>query len=407
MNKLTLIVFSLPLLFSCSDSVPKLPDMPNLSEIKEKLPDMPDILPDFSIPDSYKSDVLQGSVLDRYSVNQLKIGMTKSQVTDLIGSPSIIDLFHNAQWDYINFSTLHQRENIRYRLTLKFDGDLLVEIDTSGLNELPPLTAEEQALENNTIAQKDDAEEAKRLEELRLAEQAQIAKAKADAAEAKRLEELRLAEQAQIAKAKADAAEAKRLEELRLAEQAQIAKAKADAASIKKTENESLRYKIKRGDTLSVIARKHNTSVKQLKEINNLSTDFIRTGDVLIIHLSKLDTIKKKIAKEAAAQKAAEADRVAKEKAEAERVAKEKAEAERVAKEKAEAERVVAKEKAEAERVVAKEKAEADRIAKERAAKLAKEAEEKRIIEEVLEAAQKAEEERIALEASKPWYQFW
>ena len=317
MNKLTLIVFSLPLLFSCSDSVPKLPDMPNLSEIKEKLPDMPDILPDFSIPDSYKSDVLQGSVLDRYSVNQLKIGMTKSQVTDLIGSPSIIDLFHNAQWDYINFSTLHQRENIRYRLTLKFDGDLLVEIDTSGLNELPPLTAEEQALENNTIAQKDDAEEAKRLEELRLAEQAQIAKAK------------------------------------------------ADAASIKKTENESLRYKIKRGDTLSVIARKHNTSVKQLKEINNLSTDFIRTGDVLIIHLSKLDTIKKKIAKEAAAQKAAEADRVA------------------------------------------KEKAEAERIAKERAAKLAKEAEEKRIIEEVLEAAQKAEEERIALEASKPWYQFW
>ena len=382
MNKLTLIVFSLPLLFSCSDSVPKLPDMPNLSEIKEKLPDMPDILPDFSIPDSYKSDVLQGSVLDRYSVNQLKIGMTKSQVTDLIGSPSIIDLFHNAQWDYINFSTLHQRENIRYRLTLKFDGDLLVEIDTSGLNELPPLTAEEQALENNTIAQKDDAEEAKRLEELRLAEQAQIAKAKADAAEAKRLEELRLAEQAQIAKAK------------------------ADAASIKKTENESLRYKIKRGDTLSVIARKHNTSVKQLKEINNLSTDFIRTGDVLIIHLSKLDTIKKKIAKEAAAQKAAEADRVAKEKAEADRVAKEKAEAERVvAKEKAEAERI-AKEKAEAERI-AKEKAEAERIAKERAAKLAKEAEEKRIIEEVLEAAQKAEEERIALEASKPWYQFW
>jgi LysM repeat protein len=193
---------------------------------------------------------------------------------------------------------------------------------------------------------------------------------------------------------------------LRLAEQAQIAKAKADAASIKKTENESLRYKIKRGDTLSVIARKHNTSVKQLKEINNLSTDFIRTGDVLIIHLSKLDTIKKKIAKEAAAQKAAEADRVAKEKAEADRVAKEKAEAERVvAKEKAEAERI-AKEKAEAERI-AKEKAEAERIAKERAAKLAKEAEEKRIIEEVLEAAQKAEEERIALEASKPWYQFW
>jgi len=114
MNKLTFIAFSfsLPFLSACTPSIPTLPDMP-------------DILPDLSLPTLYKDDIQQGSVLTRFKINQLKIGMSTAQVQDLIGSPSIIDPFHNDQWDYINHSTLHEQADIHYRLILKFNQNQL------------------------------------------------------------------------------------------------------------------------------------------------------------------------------------------------------------------------------------------------------------------------------------------
>jgi membrane-bound lytic murein transglycosylase D len=47
-------------------------------------------------------------------------------------------------------------------------------------------------------------------------------------------------------------------------------------------------YKIKRGDTLLIIAKRFDIPVAQVKEINNLKSNSIRIGQVL--KLSKLDT---------------------------------------------------------------------------------------------------------------------
>ena len=66
----------------------------------------------------------------------LEIGMTKNQVMDLIGSPSIIDPFHQYQWDYINHSSIEGETKIQYRLRLIFDGNILAEIDKTGLSGL-------------------------------------------------------------------------------------------------------------------------------------------------------------------------------------------------------------------------------------------------------------------------------
>lgn len=129
MNKLILIAFSLPLMSSCLSSTPK----------PSTLPDTTNNTPFFSL---YKDDVQQGTILKRSRVNELKLNMSKSQVLSEIGSPSIIDPFHNNQWDYINHSTLHQANNIAYRLRLEFSNNKLVNIDKSGIASLPDVKEE-------------------------------------------------------------------------------------------------------------------------------------------------------------------------------------------------------------------------------------------------------------------------
>ena len=143
MKRLTFILLGCLILTGCSNSLPKAPDLPKLT--KFTMPDLPK-MPKLSLPswakpkmpsiDVYKPTILQGVILDIKEVNQLQLGMSKQSVMNLIGSPSIIDPFHQYQWDYINHSTIDGEIEIRYRLRLIFSGNLLSEIDKSGLEEL-------------------------------------------------------------------------------------------------------------------------------------------------------------------------------------------------------------------------------------------------------------------------------
>ena len=42
-------------------------------------------------------------------------------------------------------------------------------------------------------------------------------------------------------------------------------------------------YIVEKGDTLSSIAKKFNTTVSELKQLNDLTTDFIQVGQMLYI----------------------------------------------------------------------------------------------------------------------------
>ncbi|MDC0407622.1 outer membrane protein assembly factor BamE [Candidatus Thioglobus sp.] len=218
MNKLTLVLLSLslPFLPACTPSMPKLPDMPNL-------------LPDMSLPTLYKDDVQQGSVLTRFKINQLRVGMSKAQVQDLIGSPSIIDPFHSNQWDYINHTTRHERSDIHYRLALKFTQDKLATIDSSGIVSLDKMTDKEKALEEKRLIVEKAKIEAERQAKIK-AEKLKKAQA------AKRIKDEKLAAEKL---AIANAQEAKRIEDEKLA----IEKAKAQVKAA--AEAEALKNSIK------------------------------------------------------------------------------------------------------------------------------------------------------------------
>lgn len=52
-------------------------------------------------PGVYKIDIPQGNVVTQEMVNQLRPGMTESQVRFIMGSPLIADTFHEGRWDYL------------------------------------------------------------------------------------------------------------------------------------------------------------------------------------------------------------------------------------------------------------------------------------------------------------------
>ena len=132
MKRLTLIVLTFTILSGCSNSLLKSPETSTFPTFS-----LPSWL-DFSMPsiDVYKPNIMQGSVLEIEAVEKLQLGMSKSAVMNLIGSPSIIDPFHQYQWDYIHHSTVNGEQVIHYRLRLIFDEDILAEIDKSELGGL-------------------------------------------------------------------------------------------------------------------------------------------------------------------------------------------------------------------------------------------------------------------------------
>lgn len=49
----------------------------------------------------YQLEILQGNFVSKEQVAALKSGMTRQQVTELLGTPLVASLFHANRWDYV------------------------------------------------------------------------------------------------------------------------------------------------------------------------------------------------------------------------------------------------------------------------------------------------------------------
>lgn len=77
----------------------------------------------------YKMDIHQGNVLEAEQLTQLKVGMSKTDVITLLGTPQVTDPFHIQRWDYYSSSkTNNQRDQKKSIVTLLFKEDTLTEI---------------------------------------------------------------------------------------------------------------------------------------------------------------------------------------------------------------------------------------------------------------------------------------
>ena len=77
----------------------------------------------------YQAPIAQGNLLKQDDVDQVEVGMTRSQVRFLLGTPMIDDPFHADRWDYVYYLKIGRRDATFKRwVSVIFDGDNVVEI---------------------------------------------------------------------------------------------------------------------------------------------------------------------------------------------------------------------------------------------------------------------------------------
>jgi outer membrane protein assembly factor BamE len=86
----------------------------------------------------HRIDIQQGNVLDDAAVAKVQIGMTKTQVQFLLGTPLIADPFHKDRWDY--FFSKRQGEKVleQRHIALFFENDQLNKIDHDDAQRVLP-----------------------------------------------------------------------------------------------------------------------------------------------------------------------------------------------------------------------------------------------------------------------------
>lgn len=77
----------------------------------------------------YRIDVQQGNLLEDNDIDAVQIGMTRSQIRFVLGTPMVEDAFHRDRWDYIYFFRKGRSKIADRRwVIVYFDGDRVRDI---------------------------------------------------------------------------------------------------------------------------------------------------------------------------------------------------------------------------------------------------------------------------------------
>ena len=116
MNKLlTLSVISASLLIAGCSTTEKISSL------------VPDSLSNWSLV--HKQTIQQGNVLTEAALEELSPGMSKDEVRLSLGTPSLVDVFHQERWDYIYALNVPGEEPVLKTLSVYFEDDLVDRVE--------------------------------------------------------------------------------------------------------------------------------------------------------------------------------------------------------------------------------------------------------------------------------------
>ncbi len=88
----------------------------------------------------YRIDVQQGNIVSADALAKLKQGMTPEQVRYILGTPLLVDVFHEQRWDYYYSLKPGQGELEEKKVQLYFDNERLSRIAADKSIEVPKLS---------------------------------------------------------------------------------------------------------------------------------------------------------------------------------------------------------------------------------------------------------------------------
>jgi len=78
----------------------------------------------------YRLDIQQGNLLEEDSVSQVEVGMSRSAVEFLLGTPMVADSFHRGRWDYPYYLRRGRSEEVERRwIVVYFEDDQVSRIE--------------------------------------------------------------------------------------------------------------------------------------------------------------------------------------------------------------------------------------------------------------------------------------
>jgi len=78
---------------------------------------------------THRIDIQQGNLITEAEVAQLEPGMTKREVRYILGTPLIVDPFHQNRWDYFYSFDRRGEENVQRRISIIFEDDIMKVIE--------------------------------------------------------------------------------------------------------------------------------------------------------------------------------------------------------------------------------------------------------------------------------------
>ncbi len=58
----------------------------------------------------YRANISQGNLIKQEDLDQIEVGMTRSQIRFLLGTPMIDDPFHRDRWDYVYYLKIGRKD---------------------------------------------------------------------------------------------------------------------------------------------------------------------------------------------------------------------------------------------------------------------------------------------------------
>jgi outer membrane protein assembly factor BamE len=78
----------------------------------------------------YRPDIQQGNLLSVKDIEQVQVGMTRSQVRFLLGTPMVSDPFAPHRWDYVYRMEYGRRRSVdSAHFIVHFEGDKVVKVE--------------------------------------------------------------------------------------------------------------------------------------------------------------------------------------------------------------------------------------------------------------------------------------